>query len=141
MKLGLVYWEPAWQSSSCFTPWGQGSHMENASFFDFDNELLIPGGIEWMQHDYGAPSSLTSPSDANFRLECRPKYIELMSVNGREDLTISIYEAGTGRKLLYSNLPSEERLVFFDFNPNQLYFITLDDGEEVLYCSKYLFIE
>ncbi len=53
---GVIYWEPAWQSSPCFTQWGQGSHYENATFFDFDDHLLLPGGIEWMAHDYGAVS-------------------------------------------------------------------------------------
>lgn len=34
--LGLVYWEPAWISTSCHTLWGQGSHWENASMFRAD---------------------------------------------------------------------------------------------------------
>ena len=40
--LGVVYWEPAWVSSKMSTRWGQGSHWENATFFDFNNgnELL-----------------------------------------------------------------------------------------------------
>ena len=38
--LGIVYWEPAWVSTSCSTRWGQGSHWENAALFDFDNRLL-----------------------------------------------------------------------------------------------------
>lgn len=40
--LGIVYWEPAWISSSCKTRWGQGSHWENATLFDFRGRLL-PG--------------------------------------------------------------------------------------------------
>ena len=35
---GLVYWEPAWISSSAKTPWGQGSHWDNATFFDAANK-------------------------------------------------------------------------------------------------------
>ncbi len=35
--VGLVYWEPAWVSTDCSTRWGQGSHWENATFFDFRN--------------------------------------------------------------------------------------------------------
>ncbi|WP_115461097.1 glycoside hydrolase family 53 protein [Winogradskyella aurantiaca] len=31
---GLIYWEPAWVSTSCSTQWGQGSHWENATMFD-----------------------------------------------------------------------------------------------------------
>ena len=40
--MGVVYWEPGWVSTSCSTLWGQGSHWENATFFDAtqDNEAL-----------------------------------------------------------------------------------------------------
>lgn len=37
--LGVVYWEPAWISSSCKTRWGDGSHWENATLFDIDGKL------------------------------------------------------------------------------------------------------
>ncbi len=33
---GLIYWEPAWVSSSCKTQWGEGSHWDNATLFDFN---------------------------------------------------------------------------------------------------------
>lgn len=57
---GVVYWEPFWVSSDCFTQWGQGSHQEHATFFDFDNNLLVPGGIDWMTYDY----TITSTTEA-----------------------------------------------------------------------------
>jgi arabinogalactan endo-1,4-beta-galactosidase len=34
---GLIYWEPAWVSTSCRTRWGQGSHWDNATLFDKNN--------------------------------------------------------------------------------------------------------
>ena len=34
---GVVYWEPAWVTSSCKTLWGEGSHWDNATFFDAAN--------------------------------------------------------------------------------------------------------
>jgi arabinogalactan endo-1,4-beta-galactosidase len=49
---GVLYWEPAWQSSACSTQWGQGSHQEHATFFDFQDNLLIGGGMEFMAHPY-----------------------------------------------------------------------------------------
>jgi len=36
---GLIYWEPAWASTDCSTPWGQGSHWENATMFDANNQV------------------------------------------------------------------------------------------------------
>lgn len=38
--MGIVYWEPAWVSTPACTQWGEGSHWENASFFDFEGEAL-----------------------------------------------------------------------------------------------------
>lgn len=49
---GVVYWEPAWVSSPCRTPWGQGSHQEHATFFDFSNNVLPNGGMYWMTYPY-----------------------------------------------------------------------------------------
>ena len=38
---GLIYWEPAWVSTDCFTPWGQGSHWDNATLFNHDNKATL----------------------------------------------------------------------------------------------------
>ena len=50
--IGVIYWEPAWVSSPCRTPWGQGSHQEHATFFDFQNNVLPSGGMYWMSYKY-----------------------------------------------------------------------------------------
>lgn len=57
---GLIYWEPSWVSTPCWTQWGKGSHYEQATFFDFDHNLLVPGGIEWMEYDYGLSTGINS---------------------------------------------------------------------------------
>jgi arabinogalactan endo-1,4-beta-galactosidase len=38
---GLIYWEPAWVSTNCFTQWGQGSHWDNATLFDNNNKATL----------------------------------------------------------------------------------------------------
>lgn len=53
--LGIVYWEPAWVSTECSTRWGQGSHWENATFFDFNNDNEVHEGIEFLSYDYVYP--------------------------------------------------------------------------------------
>ena len=49
--LGVIYWEPAWISTQCSTRWGQGSHAENRTFFDYDRTELHEGA-EFLSHDY-----------------------------------------------------------------------------------------
>ena len=48
--LGTVYWEPAWLSTTCRTRWGQGSHWENATLFDFDGTLHA--GADYLGPEY-----------------------------------------------------------------------------------------
>ena len=38
---GLIYWEPAWISTSCSTLWGKGSHWDNATLFDHKNQANL----------------------------------------------------------------------------------------------------
>ncbi|WP_229719303.1 glycoside hydrolase family 53 protein [Winogradskyella schleiferi] len=38
---GLVYWEPAWVSTNCYTLWAQGSHWDNATLFDQNNKATL----------------------------------------------------------------------------------------------------
>jgi len=66
---GVVYWEPAWLSSPCWTQWGQGSHQEHATFFDFQNNLLTSGGMDFMAHPYENLVSAQEPDQiASFKV-------------------------------------------------------------------------
>ncbi|HEX3052797.1 MAG TPA: glycosyl hydrolase 53 family protein [Aggregatilineaceae bacterium] len=56
--LGVVYWEPAWVSTTCSTRWGQGSHWENATFFDFQNNNEALEAINFPAYDYWYPAQL-----------------------------------------------------------------------------------
>lgn len=55
---GIVYWEPAWVSTECSTRWGQGSHWENATFFDFNNDNEVLEGIDFLSDTYLYPERL-----------------------------------------------------------------------------------
>ena len=70
--LGVIYWEPAWVSSDCWTQWGQGSHQEHATFFDFDNNLLNDGGVGWMTHQYDNLTHRIELSDQVIVIEAWP---------------------------------------------------------------------
>lgn len=47
---GLVYWEPAWISSTMKDLWGTGSSWENNAFFDFEGN--VNEGIGYMKAEY-----------------------------------------------------------------------------------------
>jgi arabinogalactan endo-1,4-beta-galactosidase len=47
--VGVVYWEPAWISTNCKTPWGRGSSWENATFFDFHHKNELLPAIDFMR--------------------------------------------------------------------------------------------
>jgi len=38
---GLIYWEPAWVSTDCFTQWAQGSHWDNSTLFNHYNRVTL----------------------------------------------------------------------------------------------------
>lgn len=46
---GVIFWESAWVSTPCYTPWGRGSAQEHVAFFDHRNQLnyMKHGGGGW----------------------------------------------------------------------------------------------
>ncbi len=47
---GVIFWEPAWVSTPCRTPWGQGSAHDHVVFFDPDsNNFMENGGGRWTE--------------------------------------------------------------------------------------------
>jgi hypothetical protein len=119
--LGVVYWEPAWVSTKCSTPWGQGSHWENATFFDFENNNEVHQGIDYLSYEYQAPTQLVDgviedaygepllQDEAGDNLDQIP-HLDLISLYARDDsdfiylgLTVDgdIYAAPWGSYLIY----------------------------------------
>jgi arabinogalactan endo-1,4-beta-galactosidase len=47
---GVIYWEPAWVSTGCKTPFGVGSSWENATFFDFHRRNELLPAIDFMRN-------------------------------------------------------------------------------------------
>lgn len=48
--IGVVFWEPAWVSTPCRTPWGVGSSQEHVAFFDpVNTNFMDNGGGRWTE--------------------------------------------------------------------------------------------
>jgi arabinogalactan endo-1,4-beta-galactosidase len=51
--IGVVFWEPAWVSTPCRTPWGVGSSHDHVVFFDpLNRNFMDEGGGRWMKSTY-----------------------------------------------------------------------------------------
>jgi len=50
---GVVFWEPAWVSTPCSTPWGVGSSHDHVVFFDPENHNFMEnGGGRWCESEF-----------------------------------------------------------------------------------------
>ena len=71
--VGVVYWEPAWISSSCKTRWGSGSGWDNATLFDFEGALLP--GADYLDHPYVYPVEVEFRADPVAKGDPVPLYL------------------------------------------------------------------
>ncbi len=52
---GVVFWEPAWVTTPCKTPWGTGSAHDHVAFFNPQNtNFMKNGGGNWCNPEYYA---------------------------------------------------------------------------------------
>ena len=93
--VGVVYWEPAWVSTSCATRWGTGSHWENATLFDFrkGNELTPAADFLW------AIRGLVSIVETSMRLKSWP-------ARHRQDRARSAHSGAAARIRASSSWPA-----------------------------------
>jgi arabinogalactan endo-1,4-beta-galactosidase len=112
---GVIYWEPAWVSTGCATQWVTGSSWDNATFFDFDNELMEEGGVGWMSHVYEFPSSTERVSSQNTRLQLTYTDGQILIRNAdilplNFPCTLYLY-APDGRVILTHKIRSDNELI------------------------------
>ena len=51
--IGVIFWEPAWVSTPCRTPWGMGSSHDHVVFFDpVNTNFMENGGGRWGESRY-----------------------------------------------------------------------------------------
>ena len=139
---GVIYWEPFWVSSDCFTQWGQGSHQEHATFFDFDTNLLIPGGIEWMNYKYSVASSTTTinPEDQiqilsnSFSGDIKIK----QHFDKAKEIDYSVMDT-LGNVILKGHFHDSEITFGFKDMPYGIYIVTVAVGNVLLKSKKVVY--
>lgn len=140
---GVMCWEPAWQSSPCRTQWGQGSHQEHATFFDFDNNLLEDGGIRWPLHAYeGIVSTTNPPQDALYHVSIDSNML-IVKFNGNvlpQNPKMTLVNA-TGQIVVESNLGTgaQSRIELpLSRMSSGIYYAVIASGGERIYVQEVL---
>ena len=145
--IGVVYWEPAWVSSECWTPWGQGSHQEHATFFDFSNNLHNNGGIGWMTHNYDNITStelIREPETLRLKVypdsNHRSLIINTEWITTEDEIECSLFGNGGGIKAslnLGRNLVTGQThtMDLPELSPS-VYIFVAHSGGKVLYSQK-----
>lgn len=138
---GVIYWEPSWVSTSCSTQWGQGSHYENATFFDFDHNLHQPGGIEWMDYPYETISIESVQPNGHIMITTNSSRREvLIDISPGERLSKNrffIY-TGSGQLILSSPLETGKSTIHIPFANAGIYYISVY-SEEMSVTEKVIF--
>lgn len=138
--LGLVYWEPAWVSSPCSTRWGLGSHYENAGFFDFQQNLQLDGGIQWMEENRVAIDP-DQKHEIDFTIQLQENHqalkIEFTSPVQKEPIRLT-FHAVDGR-LIFSKMLSpweQSHTLTIPSVSAGLYVVSMKQGGQVIQHQK-----
>jgi hypothetical protein len=122
-----VYWEPAWVSTACSTRWGQGSHWENAAFFDFHaNDELLPV-IAYMNDSYAAAEVADGELEAEYGAPLGEDIAGDTS-NGRAELDLLGLSAYASEGWLHITLTLDADPVASAGSIYRIYFDTNEDS-------------
>lgn len=145
---GVVYWEPAWVSTPCSTQWAEGSHWENATFFDFNNNLHADGGMDWMSYAYEFPTAVEETGKRNdlFTIDSDGKnlYVTQKEVlNERSPIVIELF-AMDGRMVWSGAFQTEgdSGIMIIDQPVTSGMYLVKIRGEQTVYqIEKIVFVQ
>ena len=101
---GVVFWEPAWVSTPCGTPWGIGSSHDHVVFFDpVDNNFMENGGGRWCETEF-YEDTITPPVNVNVTFKVK--------MEEDADLSRGVFIVGEISGWKITPLDSEGDLVF-----------------------------
>ncbi|WP_235298326.1 glycoside hydrolase family 53 protein [Portibacter marinus] len=134
--LGMIYWEPSWVSSECRTLWGKGSHQEHATFFDFNSNLLIPGGVEWMKENSVSIEEKVVGTSIQISYDTiNHNLVVSLPSEPRDSYAYRITDL-TGRLLLQGRISSQLQYIPIDLKQPQYVVISINEGNQLLKTLK-----
>jgi arabinogalactan endo-1,4-beta-galactosidase len=124
--IGVIFWEPAWVSTPCRTPWGVGSSHDHVAFFEpSTNNFMANGGGRWTEAAmYEEATALEDPIvksikifpnptrdtfQIDFGLAKYPKALELTDLTGKVIKHLKLESTATQQTLAWdvSDLPKK----------------------------------
>jgi len=101
---GVVFWEPAWVSTPCRTPWGIGSSHDHVAFFDpEDHNFMENGGGRWCEAEF-YEDTLVPPMEKNVTFKVK--------MEEDADLSRGVFIVGEISEWEITPLVSEGNLVY-----------------------------
>jgi len=117
--IGVVFWEPAWVTTPCRTPWGIGTSHDHLVFFDpVNTNFMENGGGRWCESwHYSNPDDpkITFKLDMNGQDVSKGVYIA-GSWSGEDPDILPMADEGGGIYSYYAYLPAGDTLQFFFLN-------------------------
>ncbi len=132
---GVFYWEPAWVSTPCYTPWGQGSHKENAAFFDFEGEVLDNGGMAWFGAALSAEPARFAPPPGQVAITPQGNRLHILVRDAAGPLFCQMYGID-GRGLSRQPLQAGEQTIAFPDLPAGQYVAVVQSATRVFAARR-----
>lgn len=133
---GVVFWEPAWVTTPCKTPWGQGSSHDHLTFFDpVETNFIENGGGNWPeQHFYKNLSGykVTFKVDMSRQDVSNGVFMSLIFPDGKSQIIPMVKEANQIYSY-FTYLPEGSKGGYYFLNDDQ------ENNKEILTgdCMKY----
>ena len=120
---GVVFWEPAWVTTPCRTPWGKGSSHDHLVFFDpVNTNFMENGGGRWMEPGFYEDMEavkVTFKVDMTGKDVSKGVYIA-GDMTGDSDSLISMAYNGNGIYSYFTYLHPGDSGVYYFLNDSSL---------------------
>jgi arabinogalactan endo-1,4-beta-galactosidase len=120
---GVIFWEPAWVSTPCRTPWGKGSSHDHVVFFDPVNcNFMENGGGRWTEPQFYEnlnTSKVTFKVDMSGQDVSNGVYIT-GNMTGESGTIIPMANNGNGIYSFFTYLPPGDSGAFYFLNDSSL---------------------
>lgn len=137
---GILYWEPAWMTSTLCDKWGEGSSYENVGFFDFNNENKATVAFDFF--DFCGTNRIEKLTNHNNTITFPNPAVFYDSIKVKSDLNLSNWKLidVTGKEIEEGKFTSNGiQELKFSNKLKGLFFLHLTSKENKVVVKKIVF--